>query len=80
MHTVLLVALKPLILGVFFVLVAGIYKGVDYLIPEGALKRFLFKQRSGPAPGTWFGLCSEERRRERLRKRLLNDWRPSSRP
>lgn len=53
MHAVLLVALKPLIVGIFLLIVWIIAKGLDRLIPEGPVKRFLYKQRGAsakPAP------------------------------
>lgn len=44
-HTFLLVLVKPLVLGLFAVLVIGIMVILDRLIPEGRVKRFLYKQR-----------------------------------
>lgn len=49
MHTVLLVALKPLLLAAFAVLVWLIAKALDRVIPEGRTKRFLYKERGASA-------------------------------
>jgi hypothetical protein len=49
MHTVLLVALKPLILAVFGVLVWLVAMTLERLIPEGRVKRFLWKPRGASA-------------------------------
>lgn len=75
MHTALLVAVKPLILLVFFLMVAGIYRGLDKLIPEGRVKRFLFKQRSLDRVSTRSE--AEQGSRQDLGQRLLNDRRTS---
>ena len=49
MHTFLLVSAKPLILAVFGMLVIVIAWILNRLIPEGPVKRFLFKQRGASA-------------------------------
>lgn len=45
MHTVTLVLVQPLILGVTGLLVIAIAWMLNRVIPEGRVKRFLFKQR-----------------------------------
>ena len=49
MHTFLLVSFKPLIVMVFGLIVMAITWILDKLIPEGRVKRFLFKQRGSSA-------------------------------
>lgn len=49
MHTVLLVMIKPLVLAVAGLLVWAIFTILDRLIPEGRIKRFLFKPRGASA-------------------------------
>lgn len=52
MHAFWLVTAKPLILFVFGLLVIGIAKTLNRLIPEGPAKRFLFKPRGVNAART----------------------------
>jgi len=45
MHTFLLVMIKPLVLAVAGLLIWAISAFLDSIIPDGPIKRFLYKQR-----------------------------------
>lgn len=52
MHTFLLVMVKPLILALFALIAWGANWALDKLIPEGPVKRFLYKPRGASAKPT----------------------------
>lgn len=49
MHTILLVSVKPLLLAITGLIVWAVSAALNRLIPEGRIKRFLYKQRGANA-------------------------------